>query len=254
MNTKNRTALIGVAIAMAACGGTKVLDNPQPLVLERPVTSASDQQLEAHLDWVIVRDGPGTWVKGADWDEYLLRVRNLSDEPIRITGAAVYDSLGTRLETSANLDKLISASRKTAGRYRSESIKVKAGIGVGTLMAAGDVALIGGEVLGLAVLAGSASASAAGVALGAVVLAPVLIVSGIVQRKNKERVARVMASRHSPRPVDLAANELQSLTFFFPLAPSPTHIELVYANSDGEHKLIIDTREELHGLHIDNKN
>ena len=183
-----------------------------------------------------------------------MRVRNLSDEPIRITGVAVYDSLGTRLETSANLDNLIGASRKTTRRYKAEGLEVRAGIGGEALMAAGTAALVGGEALGIAILAGSASASAAGVAVGAVVLAPVLIVGGMVQSKNKDWVAREMINRHTPLPADLSPTDQQSLGVFFPLAPSPTHIELVYANSNGEHKLIIDTREILQGLHIDNTN
>ena len=243
-----------LTLGLTGCGGTKLLDDPQQLVLERPLTTTSDQRLEAHLDWVIVRDGPGTWVESADWDEYLLRVRNLSDEPIRITGVAVYDSLGTRLETSANLDNLIGASRKTTRRYKAEGLEVRAGIGGEALMAAGTAALVGGEALGIAILAGSASASAAGVAVGAVVLAPVLIVGGMVQSKNKDWVAREMINRHTPLPADLSPTDQQSLGVFFPLAPSPTHIELVYANSNGEHKLIIDTREILQGLHIDNTN
>ena len=84
------------------------------------------------------------------------------------------------------------------------------------------------------------------------VLAPVLIVGGMVQSKNKDWVARELVSRHTPLPVDLAPQELQSLIIFFPLAPSPRRIELVYVDSNDEHKLIIDTREILQGLHIDN--
>ena len=254
LQTGTTILVVLLALGLTGCGGTKLLDDPQPLVLERPLTTTSDQRLTAHLDWVIVRDGPGTWVESANWDEYLLRVRNLSDEPIRITGVAVYDSLGTRLETSANLDNLISASRKTTRRYKAEGLKVRAGIGGEALMAAGVAALVGGQALSIAVLTGSASASAAGVAIGAVVLAPVLIVGGMVQSKNKDWVAREMVNRHAPLPADIASKELQSLTIFFPLAPSPTHIELVYANSNGEHKLIIDTREILQGLHIGNTN
>ena len=67
--------LIGVAAVLAtlsACGGTKVLGEPQPLVLEEAlVTAAGDTGVTASLDWIIVRGGPGTWAKNADWDEYL---------------------------------------------------------------------------------------------------------------------------------------------------------------------------------------
>jgi hypothetical protein len=239
-----------LAVSLAGCGGSKLLDDPQPLVLERPLTTTSDRRLEAHLDWVIIRGGPGTWVKNADWDEYLMRARNLSDEPIRITGVTVYDSLDTRLESSANINNLISMSKKTTSRYKAEGVKVKAGVGGETLMAAGTVALVGSQAYAIAVVTGSAAGSAAGVAVGAVVLAPVLIVGGMVQSKNKDCVARELVSRHTPLPVDLAPQELQSLIIFFPLAPSPSQIELAYNDSRGEHRLIVDTREILQGLHI----
>ena len=60
------------AFAVAGCGGTKVLKEPQPLQTTQPLAANSDQEVVATLDWVIVRDGPGTWARNADWDEYLL--------------------------------------------------------------------------------------------------------------------------------------------------------------------------------------
>lgn len=240
-----------VLLSVAGCGGTKMLDDPQPLVLERPLTTTSDQRLEVHLDWVIIRDGPGTWVNSANWDEYLLRVRNLSGETIRITDVAVYDSLDTRLEASANLDKLTSASRDSARRYKSQGLKVSAGAGGDVLIAAGTVAFVGGEALGISILTGSAGVGAAGVAVGAVVIAPVLIVGGMIQSQNKIQVAREMIDRHTALPADLSPGELQSLTIFFPLAPSPRQIEFAYVDSGGAHKIIVDTRKILQGLHID---
>ncbi len=100
---------VSMFLGLTGCGGSKLLDDPEPVTIVQPLTTVSDQRLEAHLDWVIVRDGPGTWAKNADWDEYLLRVRNLSDEPIRITAVAILDSLDTRHESSANRKKLVKA-------------------------------------------------------------------------------------------------------------------------------------------------
>ncbi len=241
-----------LSLGLTACGGSKLLEDPEPVTLVQPLTTVSDQRLEAHLDWVIVRAGPGTWAKNADWDEYMLRVRNLSDEPIRITGVAVYDSLDTRLESSANRKNLVKASRKSVRRYSDEGLEVKAGLGGPTLIAVGGTALVAAEAYSIAVVAGSASAGAAGVAVGAVVLAPVIMVGGMVRSKNNDWVAREMVDRHTALPVDVSPAEQQSLDIFFPLAPSPRQVELTYIDSSGAHKLIIDTREILQGLHIDN--
>ncbi len=53
-------------LGLSGCGGTKVLKEPEPLVVTRPLATASDQHLSATLDWVIFRDGPGTWAKNVD--------------------------------------------------------------------------------------------------------------------------------------------------------------------------------------------
>ena len=41
-----------------------------------------------------------------------------------------------------------------------------------------------------------------------------------------------------------------SQDLFFPLVPSPTHLEVIYTDSDNEYRLVIDTREALNGLHL----
>jgi len=74
----SRFATFCFLLALTACGGTKVLKEPDSFVATQPLVTASDQTLSVALDWVIVRDGPGTWAKNSDWDEYLLRVRNQS--------------------------------------------------------------------------------------------------------------------------------------------------------------------------------
>jgi hypothetical protein len=103
MNDPNLNLGFSVAFLLsvtlvAGCGGTKVLKETQPIQTTQPLAAISDQRVEATLDWVIVRDGPGTWAKNADWDEYLLRVSNRSDQPIIVTQLAVVDSLDTRIE------------------------------------------------------------------------------------------------------------------------------------------------------------
>jgi hypothetical protein len=74
---------VGLIIVLSGCGGTKVLKEPEPLQLTNILASTANEQISATLDWVIVRDGPGTWAKNADWDEYLLTVTNLSELTFR---------------------------------------------------------------------------------------------------------------------------------------------------------------------------
>lgn len=70
----SRTCCLLMLLGLSACGGTKVLKDPQSLVITEPLASNADQYISATLDWVIFRDGPGTWAKNVDWDEYMIRV------------------------------------------------------------------------------------------------------------------------------------------------------------------------------------
>ncbi len=48
----------------------------------------------------------------------------------------------------------------------------------------------------------------------------------------------------------LQEEEEKNLVIFYPLAPSPGHLELTYVDSRGEHTLIVDTQAALEGLHL----
>jgi len=235
-------------LAISACGGAKVLKEPEPLVVTRPLATASDQHLSVTLDWVIVRDGPGTWAKNVDWDEYLLRVQNLGDDSIRVTNITVLDSLGTRIETGDSRKQLVKGTKKTKRRYKGEGLKVKAGVSAGTLLAAGAVTAVTVASVGGAVVLGG-SALAAGVATG-VLLVPVLAVGGVFRGVNNSKVNNQIESRQTLLPIELQDEVENSLHVFFPLAPSPRQLELTYVDLRGEHTLIVDTQAALEGLHL----
>ena len=57
--------------------------------------------------------------------------------------------------------------------------------------------------------------------------------------------------RQTLLPLEIPANEKLGVNIFFPLAPSPSVVELIYVDATGEHRLIIDTSKALDGLHID---
>ncbi len=247
------------ALILSACGGTKVLKNSQPLQATEPLAAASDQRVTAILDWVIVRDGPGTWAKNADWDEYLLRVSNSSDQPIQITGLIVIDSLDTRIEPAPGRKHLVKGSKLTARRYKDSGIKVKAGRGTGTMLVAGaaltavgygaaNIAMVYGAIGGTAASTASSAGAAAG---GLLLLGPALVVGGVVRGVRNSAVNKEIIQRQTQLPLQISAGEQLTLDIFFPLAPSPRLVEIIYADANGEHRLGIDTSAALHGLHMD---
>jgi hypothetical protein len=242
--------LIAIAIlaALGGCGGTKVLKEPQPLVAQEALAAASDTRVSASLDWVIVRDGPGTWARNADWDEYLVSVRNETGATISVTSVSVMDSGEHRHDSIANRKKLVKASRKTARRYRGEGIEVKAGVGGGAMLVTGVVSA--NVAMGAGAAAAYGSTAAAGAAAGALVLAPVLVVGGVVRGVNNGKVNDDIERRQTPLPVQIEPGAARSIDLFFPIAPSPLELRIDYVDASGEQSIVIDTREALEGLHL----
>jgi hypothetical protein len=249
-------ALLLGACLLAGCGGTKVLKEPQPVETTQPLAATSNEGVTATLDWVIVRDGPGTWARNADWDEYQLRVSNQSDQPITITEVFVVDSLNTRIESQSRRKSLVKGSKKTARRYKKSGIKVKAGSGAGTMLVAGAAVTVVGVGAASAaatgaILSGSTTAGSAGaVAGGLLLLGPALAVGGIVRGVNNGAVNNRIEERQIVLPLEVSISEELSLNVFFPIAPSPGAIELSFTDATGEHSLVIDTSATLDGLHI----
>ena len=243
-------------LSLSGCGGTKMVKEPEPLVVTQSLANASDQRLAATLDWVIVRDGPGTWAKNVDWDEYLIRVQNLTDDSIRVTNITVLDSLGTRIEIGEKRRQLVKATKQAKRRYKGEGLKVKAGAGAGTLIVAGAVAGATGAAIAASAgtwftlgAGGWSGATTAGVA-GGIILLPVLAVGGVFRGINNSKVNKHIESRQTLLPVVLQEEEEKSLDIFFPLTPSPRQIEFIYVDSRGDHTLVIDTHTALEGLHL----
>lgn len=249
---RNALTCIGFVLllfSLGACGGSKVLKESEPLTVTQSLANAEDQHLSVTLDWVIYRDGPGTWARNADWDEYLIRVQNSGGEPLQITSITVVDLLGTPVAPGMTRRSLVKGSKNTVKRYRGWGLEVKAGLGAGPLMVAGAVTATAGYSVAAASAGSTMSGVAAGAA-GAFLVAPAIAVGGVMRGLNNSKVNDQIEVRQTLLPVQLASETEQPLHIFYPLAPSPTQIEVSYVDGSGEHSLIVDTREPLNGLHI----
>jgi hypothetical protein len=224
--------------------------------ITQPLAEVSDQKVTATLDWIIVRDGPGTWARNADWDEHLLRVSNQSGQPVHVTGIIVVDSLDTQISPGQGRKQLVKSSKQTTRRYKDSGIKVKAGRGAGTMLVAGAaVTAVGAGAAAAttygAAMTGAAAGSAGAAAGGLLLLGPALVVGGIVRGVNNSKVNDQIELRQTTLPIEVLAGEETGLDVFFPFAPSPKRVEVNYSDSAGEHTLVIDTSVALGGLHIE---
>ncbi len=246
-NLLYRSGVILLLLPLSGCGGAKVLKEPEPLAVTQSLSTASDKTLSATLDWIIFRDGPGTWAKNVDWDEYMIGVQNVSSDSLQVTNIIVVDSLGTQIEPRQDRKELVKGTKETKRRYKGEGLKVKAGVSGGVLVGAGVVAAAGTSGLGAAAMAGGGAAAGAA---AVVVLVPVLAVSGVFRGINNSKVNNQIESRQTLLPIVLEEKEKKNLVLFFPLSPSPRRIEISYVDRRGDHTLIVDTQAALDGLHL----
>ncbi|MCS5568859.1 MAG: hypothetical protein NZ768_00920 [Pseudomonadales bacterium] len=253
-----RAPVISFVLLLAGCAGTKVLDEPTLPPDRNPLAVARDRATTATLDWVIVRDGPGTWAKNADWDQYLLRLENRSTTDLRITEVYVEDSMGTKVFPGRDRKGLIAGSKQALDRYQDADIKVKAGTGTAVMAATVmGTTLVGGSVVGVglaytsfaSLLGISTSFGAAVTAAGAglVLVGPAMVIRN---RRNQRKVDARIQDIRSRLPFPVEAGMVKRAALFFPISPSPRHIVISYRQGESTQTLRLETRESLAGLHL----
>ena len=243
--------LMLMALSLTGCGGHKVLKEAEPMLSVPILASANNGDLQADLDWVIYRDGPGTWVRNADWDQYLVTLTNHTNGPLEVRNTTVYNSLGIATSAQSNRTLLIKGSKETARNYKDEGLKVKAGFGGTSLIVAGTTTGVAAVGLGAASIYGGTAVAAT--ALTGMLIAPALVVGGIVKSSNGRKVARQIESTHASNPTSLAPGETRQLSYYFPISPSPRRVEIDYRSNAVDHVLALDTSVALQDLHIGEK-
>lgn len=167
------------------------------------------------------------------------------------------DSLGTRLAGNSDRKELVKASRETVKRYQGSDLRIKAGFGGDTLAGTGSGVTPGLPVAGIAAGPAVGGLGGFGVALvagtGGLILGPALICGGIVRHNSNNKVGEEITRRHAILSATVTAKEGLNMDIFFPLAPSPTQLEITYTAAGVEKVLTVDTNKALSGLHLAHK-
>ena len=205
-----RVAFIGIVLlSLSACSG-RYLGTPSAANLPDLRLAARTKELSVSLNHVITQDGPGSWVKSARWDEYVLTVRSLSPQPLTIEKIEIVDQNGVYLNSDVDPQRLEKASEALLERYKT----------YGTATAISSVP----AVLGVAA-AGAASAVLVPVAL---VGAPVyLATKHITREKDRENIEREFARRQLGLST-LAGHTTVTGSRFFPAVPKPKALAVTY--------------------------
>ena len=253
-----RAVVVVFVVLITGCVGTKLLDEPTLLPERNSLATVRDAVMAATLDWVIVRDGPGTWAKNADWDEYLLRLENRSTTNLRITEVYIEDSMGIKVFPGRDRKRLIAGSKQVAERYKDADIKIKAGTGTAVMVATVlGTTLVGASVVQLG-LAYASFASLLGISTsvgavvttagaGLVLVGPAMVIRN---RRNQRKVDARIQDIRSRLPFPVEAGMVKQAALFFPISPSPRHVVISYSRGESIQTLRLETRESLVGLHL----
>lgn len=174
------------------------------------------------LHSVVVFKGPGSWKQEAYWDEYIVTLVNLTDQPLSLKAAELLDLDSIAQASGGDPWDLERLSRQKLKQYDHVGRKVALGAGLGALWFGSAVVFTGTAIGG-----GSATVVLAGAAV--TVALPVLGIGTFIRTVSaRDDISAEFQRRRLSLPVELAPRESKSGSLFFPVTPGPRHLVLYY--------------------------
>jgi hypothetical protein len=258
MNTPTRRrspalfgALVSLITLLDACASSRLLKTSQlPSEADVGWMASGPDAITLEVHQLIFRNAAGSWVKNANWDEYVLNIKNGSQETIQIQSLYLYsDKLPAPVESSTSREQLDARSRTALRTLKDVGIVAGVGIVAPSAMIVGAIGTSGGLL--------SASGGAAAVAAAGIVAIPVGLIGGTVyiinrhrqDKKDKLLIDQQLNQRGYGVPLEVAAQTGITKSAFFPITPAPTRLVLVYS-IHGEVRQISLDLPELAGLHL----
>ena len=210
--------------------------------------ATGDITLDVHQ--LIFRDTGGSWLKKANWDEYVLTITNDSQVAMEILSFYLYsDKLPAPVESSTSREQLDARSNTTMRALKGVGVVAGVGIVAPSAMIIGAIGTSGGIL--------SASSGAAAVAAVGLVAIPVGLIGGTVYVINRHRqntkdkllIDQQLHARGYGVPMEIPAQMQVTKSAFFPITPAPNRLVLNYS-IHGEVPEISLELPELAGLHL----
>jgi hypothetical protein len=227
---------------------SRLLPEPLPTeVSELGWAASAPAGLTLEIHQLILRNSGGSWIRDANWDEYILTAKNDSQMPIVIEHFELYsDMLHAPAQNSISREQLESQTSTTLRTLKDVGVIAGAGlVPVGL-----TVAIVG---TGGAFVTGAA----AGAAVASIIMVPVALVAGTVyvvkrhRRTNEDKVLidHALIERGFSTPIEIASGAELKKSAFFPITPAPTRLAVQYAAGGVSHELSLDL-PALAGLHL----
>jgi hypothetical protein len=252
---RRSAALLGTLFMLSGllggCASSRLLKNPKPpSVADVGWAATTPEGLTLEVHELIFRNSGGTWVRNANWDEYVLTITNGSADAIEIQEIDLYsDRLPAPEASSISREQLDTRSNRTLRTMKDAGIV--AGVGI-----VGPSALI---VAGIGTSGGVLSASGAGAAAATVGIfaIPVGLIGGtsyVISRHRQDKKDRVLLDRRLTErgygvPLQIDAQSQMTKSAFFPITPSPSRLVLNYSIG-GQVRQVALELPDLAGLHL----
>lgn len=240
-----RSQLIALCSLLSAC-------SPQLQMVKEPIAeqipdyrwaATAPDGLTVTVHTVLVRNGPGSWVRDADWDEYILTVKNSSRSAMKIEFLRLYSPyLPASQQSSLALQQLKDQSHDTLHIVRDVTVVTGSGA-----LAAGVT---------VAATAGAGYIGAAAVAPVAMLTLPFLqySIDQAVERRHLEHEDRSLVEltileRGMHLPLEIPPDGEATRSAFFPLTPAPNRLVIDY-RVDGDRRSLEVPLTALAQLHL----
>ena len=239
--------LAAACVSLAGCVSTAIIKVAPPHASPTSLAEASDERMVATIQTVIVPNSADAWACNAEWDEYRLQIRARTDEPVKVREIAIFDALEQRIKPRSDRGELVEGTLDIEQRYaQSGKLTRVRGTNGWVLVGAGVAGVGGGTATAVAAWPGILSTASFGAGPGALMLVGgslFLAHAGIARLVNNAEINGEIKRRHTLLPVDLPRGAAASFNLFFPITPLSGRAEVVYVDSQGEHRLHIDTRQ-----------
>jgi hypothetical protein len=217
---------------VSGCATTRFIANPTPP--QELKISGKDENLAVTLDYIILPNGPGAWVKDALWDEYVLSFRNVSDKAIPIQRIRLIDPRGQYIERGFNAYQLEGQTKSLAMTYK-EAVGLEVVSTVGMVGVEAASMLLGAAFIPLGILA-----------------EPAILMGQTGNMQDMEKIQKEFERRQT-FSFTLAPDGTYTGSAFFPIIPSPKTLVIEYMRKN-EMRVFELPLEKLAGLHVAPKN
>jgi hypothetical protein len=196
---------------------------------------------------LILRNGGGSWVRDANWDEYVLTIKNDSQDSIEIQRIDLYsDKLPTPEESSTSREQLDARTSRTLRAMKDVGVVAGAGVVVPTALIAGTVSAGGGSI---ATLGAAATVGAVAIPAGLIGGTVYVIKRHYRDKADKVLVENGLMERGFGVPLQIPPGMQVGTSAFFPVTPTPTRLVVHYAAGADSREIPLDL-PALAGLHL----